>query len=328
MTLSNDDFESRLTGLAPSLSGWGDFVVDKLSQLVRAQIGEERYAAFFKIKPYFRLKDIKSAVKKQEKKKYDNPLDKMTDLVGARFVVLLRSDLDILEKAIADYSGWVARLDRHHDYETNLDPEVFNYQSAHYLIISPSKIERNGVLIPANTVCELQLRTLLQHAYAEVAHDRIYKSPVPVSPAARRLIARSMALMEATDQMFCDAVRELDQITADRVGWVFFLNSLYKENFGREPAEKYEIDLLLVLDTYRHLLESAKKGEILSIVSKPFIKGKISERLGNDLFFQSPVCIICYWLIKNHHVETLQLWPVEYLRGGVEKICSDFGKAF
>ena len=52
--------------------------------------------------------------------------------------------------------------------------------------------------------CEIQIRTLLQHAFAEVSHDSTYKGPYKNDKGILRHLAKSMALMEATDDYFCN----------------------------------------------------------------------------------------------------------------------------
>ncbi|MCC2018497.1 hypothetical protein QM121_09360 [Enterobacter hormaechei] len=80
--------------------------------------------------------------------------------------------------------------------------------------------------------CEVQVRTLLQHAYAELVHDSVYK-PVGIVPkSAERHIARSMALMETTDDLFCSTMKLLYETNVERNKFNNSLSELYREFVG------------------------------------------------------------------------------------------------
>lgn len=316
-------FSDWLTQTEPALQAWGDHVVRRICELIKADIGDTRYSTFFKTTPSFRTKEPLSALKKQSKKKYLNPQEQMTDLVGARFVVLLLTDIPIVENAILNHTGWTAHRERHFIHEVDEDPQIFDYQSVHYLVRTCEEISIDGVLVPEQLPCEVQIRTLLQHAYAELVHDRIYKSDNSVPVAAKRLVSRSMALMETTDSMFCEAVRELDQITSDRDRWAQVIEDRHQDITG--TRNQFRDDLYLVIDTYRHLLAEASIEAVLEDVGHAVVKAVIRERAEQDAFFANSVCCICYWLIQHHHSEILRNWPLPVYRSGLEQVCADLG---
>jgi hypothetical protein len=106
------DFGDWLDEVEPALKAWGDFVVAKLTELVELEISQEQFQCFFKVKPGYRVKDKQSALDKQKLKQYTDPKEQMTDLVGARFVVLLKLDLEVVEKALIEYPEWTRSKDR------------------------------------------------------------------------------------------------------------------------------------------------------------------------------------------------------------------------
>lgn len=323
MTVAADAFVMQLRASAPALKAWAAYVLEQVAEMLLAEIGAERYKTFFKGSPSFRLKDEESAVLKLAKKKYEMPFEQMTDLVGARFVVLLRTDLELLEQVIVGHSGWNASRERHYDYETEADPEVFDYQSIHFLLRSVGDEKRGSVHIPDGTVCEVQIRTILQHAYAELCHDRIYKTTGLIPPSAKRLVARCMALMETTDLMFCAAARELEQVSADRIKWIDFLTTEYFDITKMQVAADDPICCQIV-DMYLHLLNGVKMSDISQEVTPPTLRAAILSRSGAGLF-ASPACILCYWLAQNHHTELLRTWSDEALRNDIQQVCADMG---
>jgi putative GTP pyrophosphokinase len=325
MTATADAFVTQLRASAPALKAWAAYVVKQVSDMLLAEIDQERYKTFFKVGPSFRLKDEASAVKKLAKKNYENPFEQMIDLVGARFVVLLRTDLDLLEQVMISHTGWNVSRERHYDYEAESDPEVFDYQSVHFLLRSVGEETRDGVLIPDGTVCEVQIRTVLQHAYAELCHDRIYKTTGLIPSSAKRLVARCMALMETTDLMFCEAAKELEQVSADRAMWINFLTTEYFD-ITKKQAAVYDPTCAQIVDVYLHLLNGVKMTDVSDEVAPQPLRAKILGRAGAGLF-ASPACILCYWLVKNHHTELLRTWPNEALRADFEQVCADLGYA-
>lgn len=313
-----------INDLHPALDAWGQFVVDRLLELVKLEVGDERFPMFFKVRPCFRLKDPDSAERKQEKKRYAIPAEQMTDLVGARFVVLLQTDIEIVERAIQSHTAWTKRKDRDPNGERHEQPTHFDYQSVHYILRNNKETELYGVKVPEGIPCEVQIRTLLQHAYAELVHDKFYKAVKLTPPSARRLVARSMALMETTDKMFCEAVRELELVNQERGQWC----ALADEEIGPlmpcfiKTAE--DPDALDILDTFKDLLDVANRDEVKLMKSRPLV-AKIQQRAGDGGLFAKPVVLLVYWLVKEHGIELDAHWPLPALRSDIDRIKSDLG---
>jgi len=316
----SSSFPAQLRERRSALQAWGAYIVERVPQLLRAEIGEERLSTFFKVAPGSRVKDEVSALRKQAKKQYATPVEEMTDLVGARFVVLLRTDLEQLERVVLAHPGWTASRERHFEYEANTDPGTFDYQSIHFLLRVVGDLDRGGVVIPDGTTCEVQLRTILQHAYAELCHDRIYKASSKIPTTAKRAVARCMALMETTDLMFCDAVREIEQASGKRDEWIAFLSQEYARITKDEAPRAEESTCALIVETYLHLLDGVKTSDVAASAQHVAIQA----RLGDGLF-ASPGCLLCYWLVREHQFETLRLWPDERLRSDLQRIGNDLG---
>lgn len=324
--MTDTSFESWLEESAPGLKAWGAFVVAKIEEFVRLDVGEDRYKSFFKITPTSRVKDVSSALKKQEKKRYEDPRSSMTDLVGARFVVLVRTDIEIVERALHAYSGWAISRDRHFMDEVIDHPELFDYQSVHYLVRASNEVECGGVRVPEGVACEVQIRTLLQHAYAELVHDNIYKPIVQVPPFAKRLVARSMALMETTDEIFCQALRELNQVAASVEDLDRFANELYSKICGKDFDYIGSHESLELIETYRDLLASCNKGELEDFLQEDYAR-LIRERLGRPGIFEKPMCVLVYWLALEHDTDLIDRWPFPAYRKDLEQILADLGKS-
>jgi putative GTP pyrophosphokinase len=197
---------------------------------------------------------------------------------------------------------------------------------AHLLLRRAGEGLISGVEVPDGMSCEVQIRTILQHAYAELCHDRIYKSSVKIPVSAKRVVARCMALMETTDLLFCDAVRELEQVSSERGKWVSFLG---KEYARIAKCAEPEDDLLapLIVEAFLHLLDGVKMPDVVYVVaSDPELTKKIEARSASGLF-ASPACLLCYWLVKEHQAEASRAWPADAGREDFDRVCNDLGFA-
>lgn len=204
-------------------NAWGGYVKEKIYNKVTDIIKKMGIspACFFKISPQARLKEDLSLVQKafHRNKNYSDPWNDITDKVGCRFVVLLLSDIKIVQKAIEDCADiWFFSHDRDFVKEKLDDPEKFAYQSQHYILKNIKSLNYDGVAIPPNTPCEVQIRTLMQHAYSELTHDTIYKSDFKQLNNVVRITSRCSALIESTDELFEQATDTLN-----------VLNNMYRE---------------------------------------------------------------------------------------------------
>lgn len=325
--MNAEQFGVWLESSEPALRAWGDHIVGKVCDLVKGEIGEERYTGFFKVPPICRVKETSSAIRKLTKKRYVDPVGEMTDLVGARFVVLVRTDLAIVEQVINSCNDWVARRDRAFVTEIEQSPGIFDYQSIHYLLRCPEEIQLGTQTVPAGTTCEVQLRTLLQHAYAELVHDKIYKHDAPVPSSTRRLVAKCMALMETTDDMFCAALDDLMHVNTNHEAWLEYLPLTYEMATAKQDVRCDDPDTIELLDTYRDLLETANRRRITELFTDPLVARKVRARARDGNLFARPMCSLVYWLAERHHTDLVQRWPFGSLAGDMRNILADLGKA-
>jgi ppGpp synthetase/RelA/SpoT-type nucleotidyltranferase len=153
-----------------------------------------------------RTKTIESFVAKASKRtpdgrfKYEDPLAEITDAVGARIIVPLSTDVSpvvsmLKQNYVVDEEA--ERLDE----ETGVD--VPGYRSIHLLLRLNEGERADPDLAPfGDMVLEVQVRTILQHAWASLQHDLMYKTErAPTSHIRRRLIALA-GVLELADREF------------------------------------------------------------------------------------------------------------------------------
>ncbi len=152
------------------------------------------------------------ALRKYEK--YKNPLERMTDLCGGRVIALTEDHA----RAVCDFikSAFVIDLANSLDVGERLGPEQFGYRSVHY-VVQLKGDEILGVPVPpeiGGRKAEIQVRTLMQHAWAEISHDRLYKNKIKVPLTLRREAARIAALIEESEECFARLVDGIDRYGA------------------------------------------------------------------------------------------------------------------
>jgi hypothetical protein len=252
----------------------------------------------------------------------------MTDIVGVRFVVLFRSDIDIISQVIEGSSQWIASLDRDYDEEIYAEPSHFDYQSKHYILRANGDIPCGDFIIPNQMACEVQLRTILQHAYAEIVHDNIYKPSGVVTSKSKRLVARSMALMETTDDLFSETIKELEQANHFRNETYVSLLHEYKELVD---AQEVEIDVdfnYSIIDIFRDKIENFSRTAMSKfLVSRPFIKTSIENKYHGNFLFRQPSVLLIYYLATRWNCEIKRSWPYGSLQNELDTIFSDLGIA-
>ena len=108
------------------------------------------------------------------KPKYPQPLEQITDLAGIRVITYFPKTLGEVDKLLNEEFDIQERSDKG---ELLLEQERFGYSSVHYLVrLSRSRIQLPEYAPYDGAIAEIQVRTVLQHAWAEIEHDIQYKS--------------------------------------------------------------------------------------------------------------------------------------------------------
>ena len=122
----------------------------------------------------------------------------LSDVLGIRIVCPFMADLPLVERLIDQEFQIVEREKKGAEFSF----KEFGYESLHYLMKVPQDIQES-FHVPESLVCELQLRTILQDAWAEVEHELVYKSDyTPFDDSLRRKLAALNANLSLADMVF------------------------------------------------------------------------------------------------------------------------------
>jgi putative GTP pyrophosphokinase len=149
-----------------------------------------------------RAKDFNSFFKKYirllKNNHQDSGLPLITDLIGIRIVCPFIEDLAGVE-ALIKKTFEVIEVERK---GSQYSFKEFGYESTHLLIKIPQEImEKRGKADCA--VAEIQIRTILQNAWAEVEHELVYKAEfTPFDDPMKRKLAAVNASLSLADIIF------------------------------------------------------------------------------------------------------------------------------
>jgi len=299
---------------------WGHYAQSKILGVLGEQVDLD---LFLKVKPAPRIKDTNSFIEKAfyRDKNYQDPYNDITDKVGIRFVVLLNDEIKIVRSVVESMPDWTYSEDRNYEDERLKNPEIFTYQSVHYIIRSKPGIVYDGIKIPSDIPCEVQIRTLLQHAYSELTHDTVYKSKTRAKPEVHRKIARSMALIEATDELFGEVNNMLHAKDTIFENIISKLKLSYSKIIEPDYARQLNMS---IFDAYQDVIEAIDINDInVFLLNKPFIAEIIKKNFDKNLLYRQPIILFLFYFIYKRRNKALKLWPLTERE--LEPLYSDLG---
>jgi ppGpp synthetase/RelA/SpoT-type nucleotidyltranferase len=133
---------------------------------------------------------------------YPDPLREITDQIGARVITYVTSDVAAVAEVVKDQLGVVRDLDLG---QATANEGRFGYVSRHLQVsLDPvwlGTLPTDLVRVPS---AQIQIRTVLQHAWAEFEHDIRYKGTIPeaLAPDLNRRFTLAAGLLELADREF------------------------------------------------------------------------------------------------------------------------------
>lgn len=313
--MTQDEFLQQWDAHKDAYRAWGRLVRSEVENRLVNNNKNLNIGSFIKIPAEPRLKEDDSLITKafHRNKGYKDPFAEIEDKVGLRFVVLLTTEIEKIQSVIEQAIDlWTASLDRDFEAERDSRPAEFGYQSKHYVLRAARDFEYEGVQVPYNTPCEVQIRTLLQHAHSELTHDNIYKRDPgkEVSKAVQRAVAKSMALIEAVDDYFLHAIRALEEATQVERDALLVLQQLYEEYVGL-PSVPTKTDKI-ILEAFSPYLNNELKNSIKHLLDeKPWIASRIIARRPRDVIYRQAWILLVYLSISKEYRKTKNIWPFD-----------------
>ncbi|OAN10087.1 GTP pyrophosphokinase [Exiguobacterium undae] len=250
-----------------------------------------------------RIKDKSSLLNKIKSKKYEDPISQIHDYIGIRIVTFVKSDV---EKVCKEIEGlFEIDTENSSNKSEELGEDKVGYRSIHYVAKIDDKRAKMPEYAHLKDKCfEIQVRTILEHAWADISHDRTYKfnKILPEKNDIRRRFALASASLEMVD-------REFDRLSKEIEEYSFEVS---------EETEKGNLEYLIDSTSLLIYLKEKFKDEIDKKMISPSFNDKdeiIIEELNNlgihrleqleekidDLFKQKYLGYVKY-LNENNHI--------------------------
>jgi putative GTP pyrophosphokinase len=190
--ISREDFQQQYNQRRPAY----ERLATNLQQALKSFLSEQGV-------PYldvlFRIKDADSAYEKISRKEYEHPFEDIEDWSGLRIICYYPDDVNeicsILEKEFD--------VQTQEDTATRLAPHEFGYRSTHLIMtVKDAWMSTPNYRGLGGFKAEVQVRTILMHAWAEIEHKLQYKSTEQVPEQFQRKLYRLSAKFEEADEQF------------------------------------------------------------------------------------------------------------------------------
>ncbi|MCW8329399.1 hypothetical protein MD588_11330 [Photobacterium sp. SDRW27] len=148
-----------------------------------------------------RVKERNSLENKTKQKNKYQSINDITDIVGVRIITHYSDDVDKVSNLIErefniDSANSI-------DKRASLEPEKFGYLSVHYVARFNNDRDKLLEYQPFKKIkFEIQIRSILQHTWAEIEHDTGYKTETDIPAHIRRQFSRLAGLLEIADSEF------------------------------------------------------------------------------------------------------------------------------
>lgn len=308
-THNEEKLREEFLGIQDELEQWGKYVDSVLNEYVSNCFVSKEH---LQMKACHRVKNVDSYCEKVLiRNKYENPILETTDKVGTRVVLLDRIDVEKVSDFIRECDKWVFEKQTRDTQSLIMkEPDMFTYQSDHF-IVSPKEDYETSVNRSLLT-CEIQVRTILQHAYAEISHDTIYKKSAVSNNKAKRMLASSMAFIEAADEKFLQIYNELNRKNDFYESLLDNLSDLYK-SIVTDYIEDSKNNTLAIrlLNIYSWNDQQQIADEIQSFVFNPenYLQYIIPDYLKKCFLFHYPAVLIALYGIRMIQQTTYSNWP-------------------
>lgn len=241
-------------------------LINTLEQLLTTLLKEESI-------PYHsvggRLKAKDSFLSKLDRKAYTAP-EQVMDVAGLR--VITHTTEEVKRVCALIESEFLIDDTNSGDKAQDMGVDEVGYLSVHYIArMSSDRLGLKEYQRFAGVCFEIQVRSLLQHAWAEIEHDRGYKFAGVLPQEIQRKFYLVAGTLELMDQEFTALSREIDHY-AQQV---------------KEQAEKGELDIPIDSTSLLQFLEEYFKGCDLEQLSCTYSSGDaeiIAELLDFGLY--------------------------------------------
>ena len=260
-----------------------------------------------------RVKDFDSFWGKVKRKRCENPLEDIQDICGLRVICYYPSDLDPVSELIQDEF----KIIEFEDKAESLKTQEFGYRSRHF-IVAPMDYSLQTVAYRGldGLKAEIQVRTIFDHAWAELSHELDYKKEERAPKRFQRPLHQLGAMLENLDDQF-------DKLHREKREYHRTLSEEAKRSGVFDPDQELNVDTLQALLDFRfedkvrnpkltsNLLSvlnslDMSMGELLKALDSvedivPLVQADLSKELGSWYATQAATVLIALALANDQY---------------------------
>lgn len=209
-----------------------------------------------------RAKEVSSVVEKSKLKKYKDPKKEIQDFAGIRVITFVRSD--VVKTCELIKPEFIIDEDNSMDKGKELGEDRVGYRSVHYVAqLSEDRINLPEYKKFAGMNFEIQIRTILEHAWADISHDRTYKfnNSLTDQNDIRRRFALAAASLEMVDREFDRLANEIEQFSTqvaegdlsyiiDDISLTAYMKSIFSDSITYNDDLEDLIEELNIMEVY------------------------------------------------------------------------------
>ncbi len=296
---------------------------------------------------HHRTKQLISLKNKCSKKKYED-IQMIMDISGIRIIALVEDDLKAISTIIENTFN--IHKEDSIDKTNELGVDKFGYRSIHYICdLGPKRTALEEYKDLKNLRFEVQIRTALSHAWAEIEHDRGYKLKGQLPNELKRRFNLLSGLLESADLEFNRLTQEIktynatlkssneEQILNEEINKVSIINYLNKKilnsGFNLKPNDYSIASLQDEGDNFYKLLS---KFNIVTINDIEKIWKKNSNKISIETYKASENLhyilnrVLQYENLEKETEHYIELYAMPFAVSTEEylDLCSKLGKDF
>ncbi len=290
---------------------------EKYSVILKNELKEVFKTASIPVALTHRIKEDDSLLKKMLFK--NKTYSEINDKAGVRAVLHFLSDLELSDALIqATFKDRIVK--RENKMETS-DEKTFGYLSIHYDISSYTSST-------TPVICELQLRTVCQNAWSELAHILSYKPDIELPVNIKREVNALSALMEIADNQFQTILDMINKLpTSSPVRILKALDAFFYSHiaawYDTEMSHYFLSDITCLYNP----------GEDIVRILQTFIEkngddiASIAAKRKEVLFFSQPEIVVILERLENKQFKLIDYWESKYPLEQLKAIANAWGNS-
>lgn len=183
----------------------------------------------------YRVKSMESFARKFINKAQKSSIYEIKDIAGVRLVHLYRSDFPAIEEILQTKFKVLQKKDKIKSRQV----DEFGYNAVHFLVTLKEKYAGARYVDLKDLICEIQVRTVMQDAWAIIEHHLAYRQKQAVPKILKRELLQLSAILENADNQFDRIRNECEK----------YISTIEKTRRNKNKFFDFEINIV-TLKTY------------------------------------------------------------------------------